>query len=63
MQKPEVVNFRAKPEFKRRLKLAASARGLSMAAYITDRMENHIRADLRDIRQMMETESQTAVAA
>ena len=58
MSKTENVNFRTRSDWKRRLEQAALSRGLSVTAYITDRLENHIRADLSDLRKLLEEDKE-----
>jgi predicted DNA-binding protein len=58
MKNDTPLNLRVPKDFRDRLDKVARSRGLSRAAYIKDRMEDIIRADLLDLRKWMEEKDQ-----
>jgi len=54
MKNDTPLNLRVPKDFRDRLDKVARSRGLSRAAYIKDRMEDILRADLLDLRDWIE---------
>lgn len=57
------IHIRAESEFKRRLHLAAKSRNMKVSAYVRDRMEDHIRADLTRVADMVDPRIERLQAA
>ena len=63
MKQDDQLKIRLTQEFKKRLQEAAKSRGISVSAYIRDRLEDHVRADLADLRSMLKNKDEFALAA
>jgi len=58
MRNDTPLYLRVPREFKKRLEEAAKSRGLSVAAYMRDRLEDCIREDLSKLRELRKEEAE-----
>lgn len=62
--KADLLQVRMSKDFKDKLKAVADSRGITMSAYVVDRLQEHIRADLSDLRELLKQEDEyRAIAA
>lgn len=60
--KTDLLQVRMSKDLKEKLQKAANSRGITMSAYVVDRIQDHIRADLSDLRKLLKEDGDYATA-
>jgi len=60
--KTDLLQVRMSKDLKEKLQKAADSRGITMSAYVVDRIQDHIRADLSDLRKLLKEDGEYATA-